>query len=633
WVSKTSGTTNDLNSVKFYNSNLGMCVGTSGTVLLSTNSGENWILQIVGTTEALTAVGFTNSTTIWIAGSNGTIINTTDLGNNWSFYEGVTENDLTSLCFINENTGWIGGMNGTMFKYSTEPSPLTVWTNQIIVEDAGGMESSEVLIFGQHVDATDSIDASLGEYELPPPPPPSVFDSRFILPTIPQVSSFKDLRDSNKTEITWTMTFQPGSAGYPMIFSWDSLSFPAGTIYLKDRINGSIVNVNMKNQSSYVLTNPAITSLNINYKGEFCSVVSVNNEWNMISVPYLAEDMALGSLYPTATSFAYGYENGYVMEDTLIAGVGYWLKFGGNEEIQICGVTLGDTLQVETGWNLFGVYEKDLPVSQLTTTPPGIIATYFFGYEDGYYIADTLKAGKGYWVRVTSDGILNLNSGALSKDIEEGLIAEVEQEWGKIKISDNEGKSITLYASEEEIELGQYELPPIPPSGMFDARYGSGKFVEDLSSVIEILIRSDNYPITIKAEGINLTVRDKINGEILNEELNNGEEIRIINNLITSIEVTGRITGQLPVSYELYQNYPNPFNPNTLIKFSIAKETQVNLIVFNILGEKVQELKNEIMKPGHYEVEFNALSLASGIYLYKIYAGDFVQTKKMVLLK
>ena len=168
---------------------------------------------------------------------------------------------------------------------------------------------------------------------------------------------------------------------------------------------------------------------------------------------------------------------------------------------------------------------------------------------------------------------------------------------------------------------------------MFDARYGSGKFVEDLSSVIEILIRSDNYPITIKAEGINLTVRDKINGEILNEELNNGEEIRIINNLITSIEVTGRITGQLPVSYELYQNYPNPFNPNTLIKFSIAKETQVNLIVFNILGEKVQELKNEIMKPGHYEVEFNALSLASGIYLYKIYAGDFVQTKKMVLLK
>jgi len=168
---------------------------------------------------------------------------------------------------------------------------------------------------------------------------------------------------------------------------------------------------------------------------------------------------------------------------------------------------------------------------------------------------------------------------------------------------------------------------------MFDARYGSGKFVEDLSSVIEILIRSDNYPITIKAEGINLTVRDKINGEILNEELNNGEEIRIINNLITSIEVTGRITGQLPVSYELYQNYPNPFNPNTLIKFSIAKEAQVNLIVFNILGEKVQELKNEIMKPGHYEVEFNALSLASGIYLYKIYAGDFVQTKKMVLLK
>ena len=88
------------------------------------------------------------------------------------------------------------------------------------------------------------------------------------------------------------MTFQPGSAGYPMTFSWDSTSFPEGTFYLKDLINGSFVFVNMKNQSSYVLTEPAITSLNISYKGN-CSMVSVNNEWNMISVPLLAEDMSL----------------------------------------------------------------------------------------------------------------------------------------------------------------------------------------------------------------------------------------------------------------------------------------------------------------------------------------------------
>jgi len=88
-----------------------------------------------------------------------------------------------------------------------------------------------------------------------------------------------------------------------------------------------------------------------------------------------------------------------------------------------------------------------------------------------------------------------------------------------------------------------------------------------------------------------------------------------------------------PIDYNLEQNYPNPFNPNTQIKFSISNEVQVSLSVFNILGEKVKELKNEIMKPGYYEVEFNASSLASGVYSYRIKAGDFVETKKMVLLR
>ena len=83
----------------------------------------------------------------------------------------------------------------------------------------------------------------------------------------------------------------------------------------------------------------------------------------------------------------------------------------------------------------------------------------------------------------------------------------------------------------------------------------------------------------------------------------------------------------------MYQNYPNPFNPNTTIKFAVPKETQVNLSVFNILGEKVKELKNEVMKPGNYTLEFNATALASGVYIYRIIAGDYIQTKKMILLK
>ncbi len=630
WVDKTSGTTANLNCVKFYNSNLGVSVGNGGTVLLSTDGGESWVTKNNGTTSDLKSVTFVNSTSVWTVGIDGTILSTNDLGDNWTTYNSITSNDVNAVSFINENIGWVAGSNGTMFKYSTAPTPLPLWSNQIDIKDAGNTESSGILIFGRHPLATDSIDAAIGEYELPPSPPTGIFDSRFNLPTNPVVSSLKDFRDTSQTKITWTIAFQPGPAGYPMTLSWDSTGFPEGTFYLKDRINGSFVNVNMKNQSGYILTNPLITTLKINYKGK-CSLVSVNNRWNMISVPLLAEDMSVTNIFPTAISPAYGYENGYVIEDTLVTGIGYWLKFDGNEEMQVCGSAPGDTVPVKAGWNMIGAYERDILLSQVTTTPPGIIATYFFGFEDGYHIADILKPGKGYWVKVTQDGTINLNSSTLAKSEEQ--LVKIEQDWGKIKITDNEGKCIILYGAEEEIKSTLFDLPPAPPAGIFDARYSSGKLAEDLNTEKIILISSDKYPITIKAEELSLSIRDGINGEILNRELKNGEEIRITNNKIKSIKVTGRIRAGFPVSYELYQNYPNPFNPGTTLRFSIPKEVQVNLSVYNILGEKIKELKNEVMKPGYFEVGFDASALASGVYLYRIKAGDFILTKKMILMK
>ena len=623
WISKSSLTGSH---IKFFDSNVGMCVG--GNILVSTDGGETWTSK---NGPSLQSINFINSTTIWGYTSEGTLYKTTNFGDNWNTLNtglGYGEEAF----FVNEYKGWVCGMSGTMFKYSVEPPTPPVWSNQILVEDVG-TESSQVITFGQHIDATDSIDASLGEYELPPPPPSGIFDARFNLPTNPLVSSFIDYRDSAKTEIIWNMTFQPGSAGYPMTFTWDSTAFPEGTFYLKDPINGSFVFVNMKEQSSYTLTEPAITSLNISYRGN-CSMVSVNNEWNMISVPLLAEDMSLNNLFPTATSTAYSYNSGYVSEDTLIGGVGYWLKFAANQEIEIYGLPQGDTVSVLEGWNMFGVYENDIPINQLTTTPPELVATNFFGFNDGYYITDTLRAGQGYWVRVTEDGVLNLNVGSFKKvDKQIQQLAKVGEDWGRIKISDSKGKSITLYATEEELESNLYDLPPLPPTGIFDVRYSRGKLVEDISIEKIIQISSNNYPITIRAEGVNLIVKDRINGELLNEELKNGEEIRITNNKITTIEVTGRITGGLPVSYELYQNYPNPFNPSTTIKFAVPKESNVNLSIYNVLGELVTTLVNEQMKAGYYQHEFDASSLASGVYLFRIKAGSFVETRKMVLIK
>jgi hypothetical protein len=91
--------------------------------------------------------------------------------------------------------------------------------------------------------------------------------------------------------------------------------------------------------------------------------------------------------------------------------------------------------------------------------------------------------------------------------------------------------------------------------------------------------------------------------------------------------------GQLPITFNLEQNYPNPFNPSTTIKYSIPEQSKVKLTLFNLLGEEATTLVNEEKSAGYYSVEFNASALPSGVYFYKLQAGDFVSTKKMILLK
>ncbi len=85
--------------------------------------------------------------------------------------------------------------------------------------------------------------------------------------------------------------------------------------------------------------------------------------------------------------------------------------------------------------------------------------------------------------------------------------------------------------------------------------------------------------------------------------------------------------------FQLYQNYPNPFNPTTTISYSLPKRGFVNLTVYDILGREVANLVNKEQATGNYKVEFNASNLSSGVYFYRLHCGDFVETKKLILLR
>jgi hypothetical protein len=122
---------------------------------------------------------------------------------------------------------------------------------------------------------------------------------------------------------------------------------------------------------------------------------------------------------------------------------------------------------------------------------------------------------------------------------------------------------------------------------------------------------------------------------------------RIINTIATELTLYSRpitvtvegvvgvneITKQIPKTFALYQNYPNPFNPSTTIKFTLPKAEELKIEVFNALSQKVAVLVNEKMPAGLHEVEFNAQDLPSGVYVYKITAGQYSDVNKMLYLK
>ena len=94
-----------------------------------------------------------------------------------------------------------------------------------------------------------------------------------------------------------------------------------------------------------------------------------------------------------------------------------------------------------------------------------------------------------------------------------------------------------------------------------------------------------------------------------------------------------RPEGELPTAFSLEQNYPNPFNPSTMIRFALPEQSSVTLTVFNTLGQQVATLVEGEMEAGYHNVDFDASHLASGVYLYRLSAGDYIQTRRLVVLR
>jgi hypothetical protein len=141
--------------------------------------------------------------------------------------------------------------------------------------------------------------------------------------------------------------------------------------------------------------------------------------------------------------------------------------------------------------------------------------------------------------------------------------------------------------------------------------YGNSWYVErdDLSSQLNAISVKDSLIVAVGDNG--LIIKSKNNGITWVDEKNT---------LVKS-------------KFALSQNYPNPFNPSTTINYSLPEKANVTITLYDLLGNEIQEIVDDVKAAGNYKISFNANDLASGVYFYQIKAGNFFATKKMVLIK
>ncbi|MBI5214355.1 MAG: choice-of-anchor D domain-containing protein [Ignavibacteriae bacterium] len=273
--------------------------------------------------------------------------------------------------------------------------------------------------------------------------------------------------------------------------------------------------------------------------------VPISSRWNILSLPVVPVEDSVHEIFPNAVHpYAYSFDGtNYNQDARLEFGKGYWAKFPNAEVASLQGYPkYEDTIQVHEGWNLVGSVSQSINVSSITSNPPGMVTSLFYGFNGRYFATNNIEPGKGYWVKANQSGELLLSS--LVSPTKGGQVGNLS--LGKIKI------------------IASDELPPPPPEG-------------------------------------------------------DGNEYETLN--------------LKPETFALEQNYPNPFNPSTVIRYQLPVDSWVTLKVYNVIGEEVATLSDGLQVSGYRFVEWDASLLPSGVYVYRLTAGNFSDVKRLILLR
>ncbi|MBS1516376.1 MAG: T9SS type A sorting domain-containing protein [Bacteroidetes bacterium] len=678
WLSLPQNATNyDLNEVKFLNEMSGWACGELGTVIKTTNGGMNWSLINTGSSAYMNSVQFVNDMTGWIAADVNNFKKTTNGGASW-INQLVPGTGLLDRCLaLSDQICFASGKNGNLYRTTNGGASWTVvhsstadYNRIFFINNLTGWVTATNAFFKTTDGGTTWQQSAMTG---------SNKGVHFVNELTGWVCSYPNVQKTTNGGATWQtyLVSNYGNVFYEVVFTNELTGYIAGSAnnYYDGRIfkttNGG-VNWSMQNFTTsnglYALqminqgTGYAVGDGGVAFKttnaGEvnsgwiYSQIQSVNNDLNSVKFINQFTGWSSGgngtlikstdggiSWLPLAsgtTSFItsvnfYNPSTGWFTSTGGVKkstdGGSSWVSLAGAGSStynsiycltdQICFISALDgrllrTTDGGTSW-------------QVVVTSPAELSRFCFvnnltGWASGInYIYRTTNGGTN-WTQTILPGqnrdvnFINENTGWVPNFPNVNKTTDGGISWATYNVTSNSGES--FYGIKFVNLLTGYCI---------GVSFTSGK-----------IYKTTNGGVNWAAETIP-SVAGIYNLQFLNELTgwavgSRGNTFRTTTGGAVFISQTSSI---VPENFKLSQNYPNPFNPSTRINYELKNTNYVTLKVFDLLGKEVASLVNEKQNAGSYAVDFNSTeyNLPSGIYFYTLAAGEFKETRKMILIK
>ncbi|MDP4172851.1 MAG: YCF48-related protein [Bacteroidota bacterium] len=670
---------NTLWDVAFYNEKYGYAVGDYGTILFTSDQGASWNVQYEAVTDNLRSIVLVDSVTAWIVGDNAMILHTVN-GRDWNEQiSGLKSNEasgLNGVFFTDKNNGWAVGDSkliihttngGTTWNTQTLPSskPYNLTSVYFISKDEGWAVGTGGIVLHTSNGGTNWTQQS------------TTGTTGSTIKFISSTTGFI-VGDNGTIFVTKNSGQNWSKVTSGTTYGLNDITFLSATDFWISGDNGTLLH-SVNAGDSWTLEAP-FTYASFYGLGQYQSGLMAVGEFGVIA------DKKIISTWKYLNDGMNSSINWLTFSDKLNGfGVGEYGNIvkttdGGNTWTKIVNGVTGDSFYgadqtdkdnlwcVGDGGVLLHTSDAGKSwIQQPTYVTTTLLSISFIDQQNGWACGDlgvvlhTTDAGKT-WKQQTS-GVTGILYGIKFKDSKNGWIAG---DNGIILHSTDGGTTWNKQISPVSSKL--YSVDFVDLSNGYCAGSG-GVILKTMNSgttwskvtvpaTVDLYVVSGTSNNSLWAigdsgvvlhgsnSGTNWTNEFSFTGyNLFGLKVYNDSSAWVSGDWGTVI-ATGYFSGTTDVNshssnnstlairdYKLRQNYPNPFNPSTIINYSIAEGNIVTLKIFDVLGNEVSEPVNRFETAGSYNVRFDASNLPSGIYFYQLRAGNYVETRKMILIR